>query len=696
MIADKPYRFTDSYKGPANTVVAYVTLANGTVVKAGLDGGTDTYAASADFTTTNVIFYIPVNAKSVQIVHEPVTTDAFEAKDFNFGAVGYLTRDQALAMQAAGHEIGGHSETHPDLTMIDPGVAELEIARGRQDLVTHGISPAHSFAYPEGQHNAVVESILNDAGYESGRTVTEGISTKNTPKNGLLTHSVNADTTVPQIQAWITEARVDRHWLILVFHNISTDVTPESQPFGAFPGVLQATVDMINTQNVKVCTVDQGVRLMTSGSVSDCGASAPVDTAPVITLNGAANINLQVGDVFTDPGAVATDDHDASVTVIVGGDTVNTAVVGTYVITYDAEDSTGHNATQVTRTVNVSVAPDTTAPVITLVGDATITIPTNSTFIDPGATATDNIDGNLTAQILVGNTVDTAIVGTYYVTYDVTDAAGNPATQVVRTVVVESSSSGSGGGGGGGGGSVRGATISAHPNGTLVLDGTTIYLIKNGQRFGFRDANEYKTHGYRFIQAVAIKAADKSLSSSDSNIIKALPGTLVIDATDGRTVYMIGENNSKRGFASASVFTELGYRFDNLLTINLSDYTSGTPITDPTNTHPEGALVLDGQTVWWILDGKRRGFESEAVLNTYGFSYDRIVNANAADRALGEGSLVKFRDGTLVNKTGSYYIISDGKSRAFTSASVFSTYGYSQSNAITADLSNYTAGVAIK
>ncbi len=81
---------------------------------------------------------------------------------------------------------------------------------------------------------------------------------------------------------------------------------------------------------------------------------------------------------------------------------------------------------------------DVTAPVITLNGDATVTLTAGEDFTDPGATALDNTDGDITANIIVaGDAVDTDTPGTYVITYDVMDAAGNAATQVVRTVIVE-------------------------------------------------------------------------------------------------------------------------------------------------------------------------------------------------------------------------------------------------------------------
>lgn len=86
---------------------------------------------------------------------------------------------------------------------------------------------------------------------------------------------------------------------------------------------------------------------------------------------------------------------------------------------------------------NFEEAADVTAPIITLTGDAAVTIEVGETYTDAGATATDNRDGNLTSSIIVGGSVDTSTVGSYVLTYNVTDAAGNSAAQVTRTVTVQ-------------------------------------------------------------------------------------------------------------------------------------------------------------------------------------------------------------------------------------------------------------------
>ncbi len=75
-------------------------------------------------------------------------------------------------------------------------------------------------------------------------------------------------------------------------------------------------------------------------------------------------------------------------------------------------------------------------PTITLIGDATVSVTQNTSYVDQGATASDAIDGDITASIVVDNPVDTSVVGTYIVRYNVTDSGGNAAPEVTRTVSV--------------------------------------------------------------------------------------------------------------------------------------------------------------------------------------------------------------------------------------------------------------------
>ena len=163
--------------------------------------------------------------------------------------------------------------------------------------------------------------------------------------------------------------------------------------------------------------------------------SAPDTTPPVITLTGLSTVTITVGDTYSDAGATCTDDVDGSITPT-SSSTVNVNQAGSYSVTYSCTDAAGNAATQVSRTVIVESAPDTTPPVITLTGLSTVTITVGDTYSDAGATCTDDVDGSITPTS--SSTVNVNQAGSYSVTYSCTDAAGNAATQVSRTVIVES------------------------------------------------------------------------------------------------------------------------------------------------------------------------------------------------------------------------------------------------------------------
>jgi hypothetical protein len=82
-----------------------------------------------------------------------------------------------------------------------------------------------------------------------------------------------------------------------------------------------------------------------------------------------------------------------------------------------------------------------------LVGEVSVTIPAGQEYLDPGATAMDDIDGNITDQIEVSGVINPVVVGKQTITYRVADRAGN-ASSAVRTVTV-GVNSGQGGSGGG-------------------------------------------------------------------------------------------------------------------------------------------------------------------------------------------------------------------------------------------------------
>eukprot|EP00831_Metopus_contortus_P058760 TRINITY_DN50882_c0_g2_i1.p1 TRINITY_DN50882_c0_g2~~TRINITY_DN50882_c0_g2_i1.p1 ORF type:complete len:510 (-),score=56.82 TRINITY_DN50882_c0_g2_i1:93-1622(-) len=152
-------------------------------------------------------------------------------------------------------------------------------------------------------------------------------------------------------------------------------------------------------------------------------------TAPVITLNGNATVYLTVGAIYVEAGATAEDAVDGPITVATpaGIDAIDTTTDGSFTLTYSAVDAAGNQA-EATRTVVV----DGTAPVITLVGEATVTLTVGDTYTEAGVTANEDIRRPINK---VGE-VDTTTAGTYTITYTAIDMAGNVSAPISRTVVV--------------------------------------------------------------------------------------------------------------------------------------------------------------------------------------------------------------------------------------------------------------------
>ncbi len=146
--------------------------------------------------------------------------------------------------------------------------------------------------------------------------------------------------------------------------------------------------------------------------------------APVITLVSDPNHFTSPTKKYEEEGFSAKDNYDGDITSAV----VSQEKDG--VVTYTVKDSSGNTAT-VTRTI---IYKDVVKPKITLKG-GTVQIEKGKSYKDPGYSASDDVDGDITSKVKVEGSVNTDKAGDYTVIYTVEDSSGNK-TSVKRNVLV--------------------------------------------------------------------------------------------------------------------------------------------------------------------------------------------------------------------------------------------------------------------
>lgn len=152
-----------------------------------------------------------------------------------------------------------------------------------------------------------------------------------------------------------------------------------------------------------------------------------VDTkAPRLLLRGKPGTYVIPGEHYSEEGYLALDECEGDIS-----DRVHvTEEEG--IVRYEVEDSSGNRAYAQRKLVY----HDPIGPSITLSGEKNMTLTAGNRFKDPGYTASDNVDGDLTEQVEVSGSVDIYRAGTYEITYTVRDSYGNE-TSAVRNVRVK-------------------------------------------------------------------------------------------------------------------------------------------------------------------------------------------------------------------------------------------------------------------
>jgi polysaccharide deacetylase len=181
----------------------------------------------------------------------------------NAGSSPYMSQAAALRLQARGHEIGGHTLSHPRLTTLPEVERVREVMADRAELVRLGFA-ALSFAYPSGDAEAETDptlglpvlQVLASSGYSSARD-TNGFGLNGCsagpetlpPLDAYRLRSVRSVNDAPPVGdgepalppdsaatllAWMDHAvSCGSGWLPLIFHHLREDCSAPDGP-GSF------------------------------------------------------------------------------------------------------------------------------------------------------------------------------------------------------------------------------------------------------------------------------------------------------------------------------------------------------------------------------------------------------------------------------------------------------------------------------
>lgn len=241
------------------------------------------------------------------------------------GEPGYLTWADLTAMKAAGHEIGGHTISHPDLTTLSGDELKRQVCDDRAALSARGFA-VRSFAYPFASLDAAAKAAVSACGYNSGRGLGDlrsvspesrnlPVAERIPPADPFETKAleqVETSWTLNDLKAAVTRAEPRGGWVQFTFHNVCASACE----INVTPSTLDAFVSWLTKRN----NVVQSTVVRTVGDTVG-GAVKPVVNGPVAKPAG-PGVNA-----VKNPGAETLDADGTPACWMKGGYGTNTATL---------------------------------------------------------------------------------------------------------------------------------------------------------------------------------------------------------------------------------------------------------------------------------------------------------------------------------------------------------------------------------
>ena len=239
------------------------------------------------------------------------------------GAPGYMTRADLDILKANGHEIGGHSFSHPSLISLSADEANRQICADRNTLLSWGYAVT-SFAYPFSDFNESVKSTVQTCGYNTARTVgglrsphscTECPAAEPITSPDLFAtrtpDDINTTWTLEDLKNTVTGAELNGGWLAFNLHHVCDACDPRS----IRPSVLDDFLAWLQTRSgPTIRTTVKTVQQVVTGSVKPPVTPTPppppgdpgVNTVRNASLETVSSANRNLPKCFTNSAGYGT------------------------------------------------------------------------------------------------------------------------------------------------------------------------------------------------------------------------------------------------------------------------------------------------------------------------------------------------------------------------------------------------------
>lgn len=179
-------------------------------------------------------------------------------------------------------------------------------------------------------------------------------------------------------------------------------------------------------------------------------------------------------------------------------------------------------------------------------------------------------------------------------------------------------------------------------------DGTVYFISKGGQRRAYTSAGAFLS--YKFNKWADVQTANsQDLQLALGDPVPPRDGSIICSdrGADRGTCYVISEG-AVAGFPSKEVFFAQGYKFENVLSGDVSFLQQKPVIQNAFDQHAPGSWIDSSGTVYLVTPQGLSGVSSPQIMEAWGVGFPDVLPATAGDKALASGSSVPLKlDGEL-------------------------------------------------